>query len=275
MREMHHINFLASYTLGHAIDHVSGLNIGGEQRPVLPVTIGDDASIDQALAFEKGDALFDVRHRFVDQLRSRAADAEANGRDHGARRGRMAGERDRPGADRLPDWRLRSDDRHSLPDQQAGRDLRSERQRAAHSRSVVRHLLLRAPRRARYRHAARERRPQHRPRARFCPHRSVVLQEHRRVGRTTGFSCAPRRSTCSIRLGSASRATRSERRISGASRARKMAGSFSSRRSTVSRRFQSGSGDSGSGSGIGSAVGGRRSGAGLGARRLGRTTEHT
>ena len=65
MREMHHINFLASYTLGHAIDHVSGLNIGGEQRPVLPVTIGDDASIDQALAFEKGDALFDVRHRFV------------------------------------------------------------------------------------------------------------------------------------------------------------------------------------------------------------------
>ena len=65
MREMHHINFLASYTLGHAIDHVSGLNIGGEQRPVLPVTIGDEASIDQALAFEKGDALFDVRHRFV------------------------------------------------------------------------------------------------------------------------------------------------------------------------------------------------------------------
>ena len=62
---MHGINFLASYTLGHAIDHVSGLNIGGEQRPVLPVTIGDEASIDQALAFEKGDALFDVRHRFV------------------------------------------------------------------------------------------------------------------------------------------------------------------------------------------------------------------
>ena len=65
MREMHRINFLASYTLGHAIDHVSGLNIGGEQRPVLPVTIGDEASIDQALALEKGDALFDVRHRFV------------------------------------------------------------------------------------------------------------------------------------------------------------------------------------------------------------------
>ena len=32
---------------------------------MLPVTIGDQASIDAALAREKGDALFDVRHRFV------------------------------------------------------------------------------------------------------------------------------------------------------------------------------------------------------------------
>jgi hypothetical protein len=44
---------------------VSGLNIGGEPRPVLPVTIGDQASFDRALALEWGDALFDVRHRFV------------------------------------------------------------------------------------------------------------------------------------------------------------------------------------------------------------------
>jgi Carboxypeptidase regulatory-like domain/TonB-dependent Receptor Plug Domain len=65
MRPTRGLGFLTSYTLGHARDHVSGLNIGGEQRPVLPVTIGDDASIDHALAFEKGDALFDVRHRFV------------------------------------------------------------------------------------------------------------------------------------------------------------------------------------------------------------------
>jgi outer membrane receptor protein involved in Fe transport len=65
MRPAHGMYFLASYTLGHAVDHVSGLNIGGEQRPVLPVTIGDNASIEQALTFEKGDALFDVRHRFV------------------------------------------------------------------------------------------------------------------------------------------------------------------------------------------------------------------
>jgi hypothetical protein len=65
MRQNHGINFLASYTLGHASDHVSGLNIGGEPRPVLPVTIGDEATFDRALAFEWGDALFDVRHRFV------------------------------------------------------------------------------------------------------------------------------------------------------------------------------------------------------------------
>ncbi|MDH4065498.1 MAG: TonB-dependent receptor, partial [Acidobacteriota bacterium] len=59
------LNMLASYTWGHAEDHVSGLNIGGESRPVLPVVQGDQASLDQALAAEKGDALFDVRHRFV------------------------------------------------------------------------------------------------------------------------------------------------------------------------------------------------------------------
>ncbi|MGH9349028.1 MAG: carboxypeptidase regulatory-like domain-containing protein [Vicinamibacterales bacterium] len=65
MRETRGVSFLASYTLGHAEDHVSGLNIGGEQRPVLPVTIGDQASVERALELEKGDALFDVRHRFV------------------------------------------------------------------------------------------------------------------------------------------------------------------------------------------------------------------
>jgi len=65
MRPWHGLNLLASYTLGHAVDHVSGLNIGGEPRPMLPVTIGDQASFDAALAREKGDALFDVRHRVV------------------------------------------------------------------------------------------------------------------------------------------------------------------------------------------------------------------
>ena len=65
MRPTHGVNFLVAYTLAKATDHVSGLNIGGEQRPVEAVTIGDQASIDRALTFEKGSALFDVRHRLV------------------------------------------------------------------------------------------------------------------------------------------------------------------------------------------------------------------
>jgi outer membrane receptor protein involved in Fe transport len=59
------LNFLASYTLGKTTDHLSGLNIGGEARPVLPVAQGDEASLERALEFEKGPALFDARHRFV------------------------------------------------------------------------------------------------------------------------------------------------------------------------------------------------------------------
>jgi len=65
MRTTKGISFLASYTLGHAQDHVSGLNIGGEPRPVEPVVPGDEASFERALSFEWGNALFDVRHRFV------------------------------------------------------------------------------------------------------------------------------------------------------------------------------------------------------------------
>ena len=65
MRAAHGLNFLASYTLGKSMDHVSGLNIGGDARPALPVTIGDEASIDQSLAYEWGPSLFDARHRFV------------------------------------------------------------------------------------------------------------------------------------------------------------------------------------------------------------------
>jgi outer membrane receptor protein involved in Fe transport len=67
LRPTHGFNFLASYTWSHAIDHVSGLNIANAEqpRPVLPVVQGDQASLERALAFERGDALFDVRHRFV------------------------------------------------------------------------------------------------------------------------------------------------------------------------------------------------------------------
>jgi outer membrane receptor protein involved in Fe transport len=66
MRPWNGLNLLASYTLGHARDHASALNLAtGEARPMLPVTIGDGASFDAALAREAGDALFDVRHRVV------------------------------------------------------------------------------------------------------------------------------------------------------------------------------------------------------------------
>jgi len=65
MRPTRGINFLASYTLSKSMDNVSGLNIGGDMRPSIPVTIGDDASIQQSLDYEWGPSLFDARHRFV------------------------------------------------------------------------------------------------------------------------------------------------------------------------------------------------------------------
>ncbi len=93
------LNFLASYTLGKTTDHVSGLNIGGEARPVLPVVQGDEASIERALEFEKGPALFDARHRFVVSFGyelPRLEDTAAAGARH---RRRLAVERHLPGAD--------------------------------------------------------------------------------------------------------------------------------------------------------------------------------
>ncbi len=65
MRPTHGVNFLASYTLGHAQDHVSGLNIGGDPRPVMAVDMNNPSTIDQALTKEWADALFDARQRFV------------------------------------------------------------------------------------------------------------------------------------------------------------------------------------------------------------------
>ncbi|MCY3592127.1 MAG: TonB-dependent receptor [Acidobacteria bacterium] len=65
MRPTHGFNFLFSYTYGNAEDHVSGLNIGGEERPIIPVDPDRPATIVNALARERGDALFDVRHRVV------------------------------------------------------------------------------------------------------------------------------------------------------------------------------------------------------------------
>jgi len=65
LRDWHRAKATAAYTWSRAIDDVSGLNIGNDSRPVLPVTIGDDASIDRAMVRERGNALFDTRNRFV------------------------------------------------------------------------------------------------------------------------------------------------------------------------------------------------------------------
>jgi hypothetical protein len=65
MRPHKGLHFLASYTLGNARDHVSGLNIGPDARPPIAVEIGNDALIQQSLDNLKGPAGFDVRHRIV------------------------------------------------------------------------------------------------------------------------------------------------------------------------------------------------------------------
>ena len=67
MRPTNGLNFLFSYTYSEAEDHDSALNVGGgeELRPILPVDQNNPASIDRALARERGYARFDVRHRWV------------------------------------------------------------------------------------------------------------------------------------------------------------------------------------------------------------------
>jgi hypothetical protein len=65
LRDYHHVQATAAYTWSHSQDHLSGLNIGTDFRPVLPVTIGNQGSIDSALVREKGNSLFDARNRFV------------------------------------------------------------------------------------------------------------------------------------------------------------------------------------------------------------------
>jgi hypothetical protein len=65
VRNYHHVVGTAAYTWSHSLDNASGLNIGGDSRPVLPATIGNQASINAAVAAEKGPSLFDARNRFV------------------------------------------------------------------------------------------------------------------------------------------------------------------------------------------------------------------
>ena len=65
IRNYHHIQGIASYTWSNSEDNASGLNIGGDSRPVLPAIIGNQQSIGAAVAREKGPSLYDARNRFV------------------------------------------------------------------------------------------------------------------------------------------------------------------------------------------------------------------
>lgn len=73
MRPWHGLNMMLSYTLSHTMDDASGLNIGTDPRPLLAAAMpgqpadpaGVTHPIADVLAREKGDALFDARHRFV------------------------------------------------------------------------------------------------------------------------------------------------------------------------------------------------------------------
>ncbi len=66
LRPIRGVSALAAYTWSHAIDfHNSGLNIGVFTMPRLAVDLANLSSIDAVLATVRGDAQFDIRHRFV------------------------------------------------------------------------------------------------------------------------------------------------------------------------------------------------------------------
>jgi hypothetical protein len=65
LRNFHHLVGTLAYTWSHSFDNASGLNIGGDSRPVLPAVIGDQSSIDAAVARERGPSLYDARDRLV------------------------------------------------------------------------------------------------------------------------------------------------------------------------------------------------------------------
>jgi len=68
LRGYHHLSSMIAYTWSHSFDNASGLNIGGDSRPVLPAVIGNESSIDAAVARERGPSLYDARGRLVVSL---------------------------------------------------------------------------------------------------------------------------------------------------------------------------------------------------------------
>ena len=238
MRPTHGLNFLASYTLGHAIDHVSGLNIGGEPRPVLPVDDRRRGRDRRGAGAREGRRAVRRAPPLRRQLRRRAADA----RRHGRRRAStsLGGWQlngifqaqtgfpltvtepstldiryltNRPDVTCDPERRraARPSTSGSTPSCFARRTLARDRRPAGNAgRNTVRGPGLRA-------------------------HRPVALQELRLAGDSSGSSCASRRSTCSTRRASASPAARSARRPSARSPRRRRADRAARGSSTVSR----------------------------------------
>ena len=146
MRPTHGINFLASYTLRPR----HRPRVGPEhRRRAAAGAAGDDRrrGIDRAGAGAREGRRAvrrppplrrQLRRASCRRRRSMGAVVE-----HVARR--LAAQRHRPGADRLPAHRHRPVTRHPLPDQPAGRDLRSERRtRRTPSSSGSTPLLRRA-----------------------------------------------------------------------------------------------------------------------------------
>ena len=179
----------------HAIDHVSGLNIGGEARPMLPVDASATRpSIDAALAREKGDALFDARHRFVLSF--------------GYELPRLDGSRRRDAAHRSAAGRL-----NGIIQAQTGFPLTvieptdvaltsltnrpnmtcdPNEGGAAHDRAVVQHALLPAADAGGKRRPGRQRAAQRRPRPGLQAHRPVAVQELRTRRAASRSSCGSR-----------------------------------------------------------------------------------
>ena len=159
-----------------------GLNIGGEPRPVLPVTIGDQASIRRGAGAREGRRAVRRPPPLRPQLRLRAADAE----DRARRCGRTLG-----------GWQVNGIVQAQTGFPADGRSIRTDIRylltnrpnvtcdpndgRAAHDRPVVQHLVLRQRLRvAANAGTAGNAGAQHRARPRVRAHRPVVLQEHRR-----------------------------------------------------------------------------------------------
>ena len=200
MRPTHGLNFLFSYTYGEAEDHVSGLNIGGEERPIVPVDL-------ERLSFHRQGARARARPGAVRrraspraQLRLRPAVARRAERVRSRGVRQLAVERHPAVPDGLsvPDPGPRR--RHSRPDVAPGPGLQPEQRRAEVGGEVVQHGVLRATVAGRDRRAARQRGPQPDSGSGLRTDRPVADQA-RSARRRRPVAPAPRRGVQRLRPG--------------------------------------------------------------------------